>query len=173
MIVTPNLLLVPFSLAHYEALATGNSLSLGRLLEINTPQGWTEYFETPAAFPEQMEFYNQLQGDERWGSYFIIHTADKELIGSCGFKGLPCDKGLVEFGYEIKPAYRQRGYATETAMGLVSFAFSQPEINGVFALTLPEVNYSVKVLRKCGLIYKKTIEDPADGTLWRWEKMRK
>ena len=42
-------------------------------------------------------------------------------------------KGVVEIGYAIAPAYRNRGLATEAAQGLVDYALSQPHIKMVDA----------------------------------------
>lgn len=115
-------------------------------------------------------FFEKLNGDDRWGSYFIVHANERQLIGTGGYKGAPDTNGFVEIGYEIKAAYRNNGYATGAAMGLIAFAKSQPEIKGVKAYTLPEENDSVKVLRKCAMKFKGAVTDPDDGEVWGWEK---
>jgi hypothetical protein len=41
-----------------------------------------------------------------WWTYLFVHTKDKMLIGSGGYKGKADDAGVVEIGYGIAPAYR-------------------------------------------------------------------
>ena len=48
-------------------------------------------------------------------------------MGSGGFKGNPLGGG-VEIGYEIARVFRNRGLATEAVEGMISLAFSFPEI---------------------------------------------
>ncbi len=94
------------------------------------------------------------------------------LIGSGGYKGKADDAGVVEIGYGIAPAYRNRGLATEAAQGLVDYAFSQPHIKYVDAHTLAEVNPSTKVLEKIGLKNIESLTDPDEGEIWHWRLER-
>lgn len=109
----------------------------------------------------------------KWGSYLFIHSADKALIGLGGYKGGPNADGMVEIGYGIAPAYRNRGYATEAAQGMIDYAFADPNVRRVWAHTLAEPNASTHVLQKCGMSKIAELDDPDDGRLWRWELVRK
>lgn len=108
-----------------------------------------------------------------WWMYFFVHTADRKLVGSGGFKGKPDDAGMVEIGYAVAPAYRRKGLATEAAQGLIDYAFSHPQVNCVQAHTLAEENESVRVLRKIGMEFVKELNDPEDGDIWQWQLKRK
>lgn len=172
MIITANLRLVPFTQDHYNAIFSNDYVTLGELLEVVTPCSWTEFEGATEALPILYEFFQKLRGDTRWGSYFIIHAADGRLIGTGGYKGLPDHNGYMEIGYEICNDYRHRGFATETARALIEFALNQPGVKGIKAHTLAEENYSVRVLRRCGMRFRGSFVDQYDGELWRWEKLR-
>jgi RimJ/RimL family protein N-acetyltransferase len=51
---------------------------------------------------------------------------------------------------------------------MVERAFSEAEVERVVAHTLPEGNASTAVLRRLGFVQAETVEDPEDGTVWRW-----
>ncbi len=105
--------------------------------------------------------------------YFFIHSTDRKLVGSGGFKGKPDDAGTVEIGYAVASAYRGKGLATEAASGLIDFAFSNSQTQTVQAHTLAEENESVRVLRKVGMQFVKELYDPEDGNIWQWQLRRK
>jgi RimJ/RimL family protein N-acetyltransferase len=43
-------------------------------------------------------------------------------------------------------------------------------VTTVIAHTLAEPNASTRVLANLGFEHTQTIEDPEDGTIWRWER---
>ncbi len=91
-------------------------------------------------------------------------------VGSCGFKGPPAEDGAVEIAYGVAPDHQGKGYASEAAAALVTFAFGHAEVRVVRAHTLPETNASTRVLTKCGFRHVGEVIDPEDGLVWRWEK---
>ncbi len=96
--------------------------------------------------------------------------ADNVIIGFGGYKGPPDADGMVEIAYGVVPAYEGRGYATEAAQALVTYAFGSGRVRAVRAHMLPEANASTNVLRKCGFACLGEVIDPEDGLVWRWEK---
>ncbi|MEM9972131.1 MAG: GNAT family N-acetyltransferase [Pseudomonadota bacterium] len=54
------------------------------------------------------------------GSWMMV--ADGEVVGLCGFKGLPTPEGSVEIGYGVASEHRGRGYATEAVRLLIAEA---------------------------------------------------
>jgi RimJ/RimL family protein N-acetyltransferase len=104
--------------------------------------------------------------------FALVQRTDHAVVGSCGFKGPPTPDGVVEIAYGVAPAYQGKGYATEAAQALVSYAFSSSEVRVVRAHTLPEPNASTRVLAKCGFRRIGEVVDPDDGLVWRWEKTR-
>ena len=93
-------------------------------------------------------------------------------IGTCGFKGPPDADGMVEIAYGVTPGQQNRGYATEAAAALVTFAFSSGRVRIVRAHTIAGENASTRVLAKCGFRSAGQVVDPEDGLVWRWETLQ-
>ncbi|HBE69400.1 MAG TPA: hypothetical protein DDW52_14740 [Planctomycetaceae bacterium] len=123
--------------------------------------------------PEWLEqFLNAKESDPWIHGFAIVHREDSTEIGQCGFKGPPDEDGVVEIAYMVHPDQQGQGYATEAALALVQFAFSNDEVCIVRAHTLPEINASMRVLTKCGFQSVGMVNDPEDGTVERWETLR-
>ncbi|MGH8510142.1 MAG: GNAT family N-acetyltransferase [Gammaproteobacteria bacterium] len=102
--------------------------------------------------------------------FALMQRTDDAVVGSCGFKGPPTPDGVVEIAYGVAPEYRGKGYATEAAQALVSYAFSNRKVRVVRAHTLAQANASTRVLAKCGFRRIGEVVDSDDGLVWRWEK---
>lgn len=147
--------------AHKEALQKGPS-HLQALLKAKVPEGWPQF---PGPFKLR-------EDDSEWGggwpSYFFICPQSQSLVGNGGFSGAPDLHGEIEIGYEIAPAYRDRGYATAAVRKLLMFAFSQDVVQAVVAHTLAEKNASNAVLVKAGLSFAEEVPHVVFGGIWRW-----
>ena len=157
---------MPFEEAHFEAILKKNLPELGTILAVETPKQWTTFKDMEDALPF---FYESYQLGTSFGSFFIVHKKDKQLLGTCGFKGNPDTEGVVELGYEIHKDYRLQGLATEAAQGLMDYAFRDINVKKIRAHTLPFGNPSSSVLQKLAFIFLGTFHDPDDGDVWRWE----
>lgn len=102
--------------------------------------------------------------------FVLVQRTAEVVVGSCGFKGPPTADGVVEIAYGVAPGHQGKGYATEAAEALVSYAFSNKEVRLVRAHTLPDANASTRVLAKCGFRKIGVVVDPDDGPVWRWER---
>jgi len=94
------------------------------------------------------------------------------VVGTCGFKGPPGADGIVEIAYGVTPDQQGKGYATEVADALASFAFTEPVVRLVCAHTFAAANASTRVLARCGFKAVGQVVDPEDGLVWRWERQR-
>jgi [ribosomal protein S5]-alanine N-acetyltransferase len=99
--------------------------------------------------------------------YKIIVRAAHRVIGGCGFLGSPDDAGRVEIGYGVAPSQRRMGFATEAVKGLVSQAWQDRVVQGVFALTDSDNLPSQRVLVGAGFEKIGPVEDRL-----RWEIRR-
>lgn len=104
--------------------------------------------------------------------FTMVHRDGGSVVGKCGFKGPPDTEGMVEIAYGVNPEHEGKGYATEAAQALVSYAFSHEPVRVVRAHTLPQVNASTRILAKCGFRQIGEVIDPEDGLVWRWERNR-
>jgi RimJ/RimL family protein N-acetyltransferase len=104
--------------------------------------------------------------------FSLQHRESGTSVGTCGFKGPPSTDGVVEIAYGIAPEHQGKGYATEAAQALVTYALTFEEVRVVRAHTLPGSGASKRVLAKCGFCHVSEVIDPEDGLVWRFEKHR-
>ena len=168
MIETARMKLVPCELSHFEAIIN-DPQTFADALQVTITDGWLSF---PEAITQGYEYLKANEDARGWWMYFFIHKTDRKLIGTGGFKGKPDANGMIEIGYEIAPAYRSRGLATEAARALIDHAFSHPCIKTVVAHTLAEFNHSTRVLEKSGMKKIEAIYDAEDGNVWRWRLNR-
>ncbi len=95
----------------------------------------------------------RLRRDPAYGlwSGMIVHSADRIVIGSMGFKAQPDDHGAVEIGYDIVPSHQGHGYATEMARAFVHWALTQTSVRRITAECLPDNRPSIRVLENVGM----------------------
>lgn len=120
--------------------------------------------EMKKAYSEMLELMLSLNGFEEWGSDWKICLKTGVTVGGIGFKGLPDAEGIVEIGYGIDEAYRQRGYATEAVDGMVKWAMKQNGVKYITAQTDPNNKISQKVLSANGFFRDG---DGAEGPLFK------
>jgi RimJ/RimL family protein N-acetyltransferase len=92
-------------------------------------------------------------------------------VGTGGFKGPPID-AAVEIAYGVDVDHQNKGYGTEIATALVTYALTFAEVDVVRAHTLPDSMASQRILAKCGFERVGEWVDPEDGLVWRFEKQR-
>jgi ribosomal-protein-alanine N-acetyltransferase len=128
--------------------------ALAAILQTARPSSWPPPLNDDNSqrwVREQLERDPTIAGWTMW--YFVLTgEGGRQLIGNGGFKGRPKD-GLVELGYSILPGFQRNGYATEATRALITWAFSHPAVERVAAETLPELEPSLGVMRKCGMKY--------------------
>lgn len=101
----------------------------------------------------------------------VLDRKTEEHVGDGCFKGPPKD-GVVEMAYSVEPQFQGKGIGTQIAEVLTDFALGN-DVPRVIAHTLHEKNASARILTKCGFESVGAVEDPEDGTVYRWERVRK
>jgi [ribosomal protein S5]-alanine N-acetyltransferase len=103
----------------------------------------------------------------RFGVWVIIERPTATVVGDIGFLGPPGADQTVEIGYSIVPDRRRRGYATEAARALISWALGQPGVSMVVAgcdqTNLP----SIRTLERLGF---SRVEPAGDQLRWRLQR---
>ena len=141
-----------------------------RRFGIRLADGVRDFLVSDDASPDWIARIKTATEPDPWTYGFAVeHLDDKALIGMGGFKGPPDAEGVVEIAYGIVEGYQGRGYATEVARALMSYALESGRANTIRAHTLPEANASTRVLEKCGFQRVGEVIDPEDGPVWRWE----
>lgn len=169
MIATDELQLIAVEPGHARALLRDQA-ELAGLLGVAVPDHWPCFPQAFSRFANQADA--QDAEDTRWRGYFFIDPEAETLIGNGGFKGPPDAVGVIEIGYEIAPAHRNRGFATCAARALLRMAFAHDGVRAVSAHTLPALNASNRVLRKIGMTFVASVDNPDLGEVWRWRITR-
>lgn len=169
-IETKNLRLLPHSPQQLLSLIDGED-AYERSFGWPPAAGLRDFFVSKEVSPQWLAQLRDATVVDVWTYGFaVLHVADGKIIGAAGFKGPPGADGTVEIAYGIVPGYQARGYATEAACGLLSFALNSGRVQVAQAHTLPQKNASTSVLTKCGFEFVGEFNDPEDGPVWRWEK---
>jgi RimJ/RimL family protein N-acetyltransferase len=133
-------------------------------LEDNTQ--FTEREECQESIYMSVDFYTRVGYNPPWICYYA--SIDGILVGSAAYKGLPINN-RVEIAYGVFPSHRMKGIGTQICQELVALSLDTDPNVTITARTLPEENYSTRILTKNGFILLGTINDPEDGPVWEWE----
>jgi GNAT superfamily N-acetyltransferase len=170
-IETKNLKLIPHSPSHLLALILQGADSYAGSIGFQPADGLRDFFVSKDVSPKWIaELRTTIVADPWAHGFGVLHLASGKVVGAAGFKGPPGTDGAVEIAYGIVPDYQGRGYATEAARALVSYASNSGRVRLICAHTLPTQNASTRVLTKCGFKLIGEVIDPEDGPVWRWEK---
>ncbi|HEV7826850.1 MAG TPA: GNAT family N-acetyltransferase [Mycobacteriales bacterium] len=132
MLRTERLVLVPVSAEVAQGLVAGVSA-------LPAGPGWPGT-ETVAGLRSALEY----GGDLGW-----LAVLDGVVVGDCGTHGTA--DGEVEIRYEIAPAYRRRGLASEVVAALTRWALAEPDVRRVVARRVLADNVaSRRTLERCG-----------------------
>ncbi len=158
---TERLILAPLPLAAAEALLEGDRERAGVELGREPATGWPEQAFVEQVLPIHVRRVRADPSTARWSVWTI--ALDGVVIGSASFKGGPDQRGVVEIGYGIAPAFRGDGIATEATVALTGLALADPAVRAVVATTDPGNRPSMRVLEKAG--FRRTGKD---GALVAW-----
>ena len=117
-----------------------------------------------------IDFYKRVGFDPPWICYYAEENG--ELIGNAAFKGRPINN-TVEISYGTMESHRQRGIGTRICKQLVELSLATDASVRITARTLPEKNYSTRILEKNNFVLLGFVTDPDDGEVWEWEYKKK
>jgi len=86
---------------------------------------------------------------EPWLLRALVTRDARIAVGFINFHAAPDDRGVVEIGYEVLPAFRGRGYATEAAAALLAWAAEQGA-RVARACVRPDNAPSLAIVRRAG-----------------------
>ena len=98
----------------------------------------------------------------------MIDRAGRVAVGQITLEPDPNDPGTVELGYGVNPPMWGRGYATEAARALVSWARKLPWLRRIISACAADNLPSIRVLEKAG--FTRTGErNDEEGRSILWE----
>jgi len=95
----------------------------------------------------------------------VVERGSNAAVGYVNFHAPPDADGMVEIGYQIVPAARRRGYATEGAAALLHHAFTALGAEAVFATTMAVNTPSRRVMERLGMRHVRTFTEHHDDPL--------
>jgi RimJ/RimL family protein N-acetyltransferase len=102
----------------------------------------------------------------------MVGRASGQVIGIIYFHGPPDQNGRAELGYTVFEPCRRRGYASEAATSMMSWARDEPGVH-VFVLSIsPQNEPSLAMAAKLGFKQVGTQIDEVDGLEWVFELSR-
>jgi RimJ/RimL family protein N-acetyltransferase len=112
-----------------------------------------------------IEFYKKVGFTPPWIGYYA--SIGGTLVGAAAYKGKPVN-GKVEIAYGTFPQFQQQGIGTAICRKLVQISLETDPSVIITARTLPENNYSAKILRKNNFALLGPVWDDEDGEVWEW-----
>lgn len=113
-----------------------------------------------------IDFYKRVGYSPPWICYYA--KQNEEIVGCAGIKGKPVND-TIEIAYGTFEKFRNQGIATRICKILVDLSIHTDPTIRITARTLPENNFSKKILSKNGFINIGSAIDPEDGEVWEWE----
>lgn len=167
---TERLHLVAATAESMAAAAGQDVTTLGRLLGARIPEDWPPRIDGDEGRMAREGFAyvrDLLRKDPAlvgwWGWFVILKGAAPVLVGAVSPKGPPDPAGSLEVAYGIVASHERRGYATEATRALIRWALKDARVREVVAETLPGLEASIAVMRKCGLTFRGEGAEP--GTI--------
>lgn len=96
---------------------------------------------------------SEPRNHHRW---IMVLKENGEKIGTCGFHRWNREKGEIEMGYDLQPAYWRKGYTTEALSAIIKFAKEEMKVKKIFAHISVDNTASIKTAEKLG--FKQTGE---------------
>lgn len=127
-----------------------------------------EFINNPSCYEATcmtIDFYKRVGFIRPWIGYFA--RQNDELVGAAGFKGRPIN-GMIEIAYGTFEKYQKQGIGTEICKQLVELSLKTDPSVKITARTLPEKNFSTRILEKNNFAFNGTVNDPDDGEVWEW-----
>lgn len=113
-----------------------------------------------------IDFYKKVGFAPPWICYYVKENDD--LVGCAGFKGKPVN-GTIEIAYGTFEKFRNQGVGTKICKILVGLSLKTDPTIRITARTLPENNFSTRILQKNKFQFMGNVNDPEDGEVWEWE----
>ena len=104
-----------------------------------------------------------------FGLWAVERKPDGERLGMCGL--VKRDQlADVDLGFAFLPRHRSRGYARESAEGVLAHARDALRLTRLVAITVPANDASARLLGKLGFVLEDTLEwTPGDPVhLYGW-----
>lgn len=154
----------------YSALCAMQTKMKMKLIPIKQTIEENEQFlnnaEISDSVQQTVDFYKKVGFNPPWICYCV--RKDNMIVGMAGFKGQPADE-KVEISYGTNEQFRQKGIGGEVCKMLVELSTRTNPSVIITARTLPEQNYSTRILENNDFELLGIVIDEEDGEVWEWK----
>jgi len=112
-----------------------------------------------------VDFYKRVGFVPPWICYYA--ELNGQLVGNAGIKGQPIN-GQIEIAYGTMEQFRNTEIGTKICRALVELSLKTDSTVKITARTLPENNFSTRILNKNNFVWLGIVNDPEDGNVWEW-----
>lgn len=116
---------------------------------------------------ETLQDQYKENGIARWA---VVDKQTGECVGWSGLKlfrtPLNGHVNFYELGYRFKTKHWGKGYATEVSKAIIQYGFNKLKAETLYAITHPENEKSIHVLKKMGFRFVETFDYEGDVTNW-------
>ena len=124
--------------------------ALAGAIDCAVPPAWPPEHHDRGVIEWVLKSLDVLAPESPWRFFYVVLQKPRTVIGTCGFKGAPDERGYVEVGYSVLEEFRRLGFASEAVMALMTVAF-ETGASEVAAETFPSLLPSLRVMEKCGM----------------------
>lgn len=121
---------------------------------------------------EAREFLVLYDQYEKYGAgrFAVISKNSNKFMGWCGLSYTP-ELEQYNIGFRFFKDLWNKGFATETAIKCLEFAFVDLKVDEVVGRSMAENKASIKVLQKIGMTYKNSSDfDGKEGVVYQMTK---
>lgn len=111
--------------------------------------------QTIEAFARMVGHLPELEAERGYGVWAVV--ASDHLVGQCGLAPVEGTGPGVELVYHFATEAWGKGFATEAARAVLSYAFGTIGLERVVALVMPENVASCRVAEKAGMRFEQEV----------------
>jgi ribosomal-protein-alanine N-acetyltransferase len=159
--------LIPLTSAFMRASLQCDVHEAERLLECSLPVQWPNCCDVLARRLRELENDPTLQP---WLLRAMVLRRERVMVGHIGCHTAPgadylkpYSPGAVEFGYQVYPPYRRRGYAREASLALMRWARAEHGVTNFVVSISPDNKASQALAAKLGFTRIGSHIDEVDG----------
>ncbi len=126
-----------------------------------------KYIDESRLMIENIRNQYEMNGTGRWA---VILKETNEFIGWSGIKlikdSVNNHQNFYEIGYRFIEKHWGKGYATESGLACVDFAFNEMKVEALYAYADAENSRSRNILAKIGLHYINSFDFEGQEHVW-------
>jgi RimJ/RimL family protein N-acetyltransferase len=145
----------------------GDTGAVERILQLSVPAQW---YEEQSLLRFRLQQLTEDPGYYPWSLRAMALREGQLMVGYINCHAKPGDAYLlpfsphgVEFGYEVFPAFRRQGYARETCLALMKWAYEEQHVAEFVVSIAPDNMPSRRLAEGLGFVQVGSHIDEVDG----------